>query len=664
MTITATTAPRAPQGTGVSGGEPDLWCTYAAVRTLAWLERTDSVTDADGTAAYLTGRRNADGGYAWSRGMLSDAWATFYCTQGLRDLGRPVPGLDATSRWLDSTWSGDAYAMLPGQAPDVWATHFSTRSAAELCDGQVPDPERLLGWLSRLQCAEGGLSWSPEDARRGKADVRACYYGVMAWRAATGQDSEATPSWDMPALTGWLRARQGTSGGFHFAPDADVPCLWATYRAVGALRALGETPRDPDACQDWVMGLRGPTGAFVRWEGYDVEDVWASFCAVGTLKALGAPLAPVTDAVTARISELGCAGGGYTYREPPAAADALSTAAAVLSADPGSPRPDGVRWLEGCQLPNEGGVMYMPGRGSEVRCTLWALAAGAFAEDPAARRRIAGWLAGLQNADGGFGYWEGRGSDMVSTAAAVETAALLGGPDGLGLDLQGVLAFIDSCRVSPDSDDAHDSGVSHDVHDSHDARVSGVSHDAHDSHQARRSGVPDDAHDPHQARRSGVPDDAHDPHQARRSGVPDASRGEPYAHGNVPGGEPGLRPALQAQRVRMLLGPGFAEPAEVKEAVRALLARHRVRGGGYAGEGHRVPDLLSTYEAVLAADRAGLALDTAHLRAFTDRVRDAGGTAWSPLAPGSGGPLADCLGTLLARRTAAGPGVLPALALS
>lgn len=591
MTTTVTTAPRAPQGTGVSGGEPDLWCTYAAVRTLAWLDRTDSVTDPDGTAAYLAGRRNADGGYAWSRGMLSDAWATFYCTQGLRDLGRPVPGLDATARWLDSTWSGEAYAMLPGQAPDVWATHFSARSAAELCGGPVPDRDRLPDWLSRLQCAEGGLSWSPEDARRGKADVRACYYGVMAWRAATGRAAEPAPPWDVPALIGWLRDRQGASGGFHFAPAADLPCLWATYRAVGALQALGETPRDPDACRDWVMGLRGPSGAFVRWAGYDVEDVWASFCAVGTLKALGAPLAPVADAVTSRISELGCAGGGYTYREPPAAADALSTAAAALSAGPESPRPEQVRWLEGCQLPNEGGVMYMPGRGSEVRCTLWALAAGAFTEAPAARRRIAGWLAELQNADGGFGYWEGRGSDMVSTAAAVETAALLGGPDGLGLDLAGVLSFVGSCRV---------------------------------------------------------------PH------------GEPYAYGNVPGGEPGLRPALQAQRVRMFLGPGpgLTAPGEPGEAVGTLLARHRVRGGGYANEGHRVPDLLSTYEAVLAADRAGLTLDTAHLRAFTDRVRGAEGTAWSPLAPGSGGPLADCLGTLLARRLAADPGVLPALALS
>jgi prenyltransferase beta subunit len=594
MTATVTTAPRAPQGHGVSGGEPDLWCTYAAVRTLAWLDRTGTVADPDGTAAYLTGRRNADGGYAWSRGMLSDAWATFYCTQALRDMGRPVPGTEATARWLERTWSGEAYAMLPGQAPDVWATHFSARTAVELCGGPVPDRARLLDWLSRLQCAEGGLSWSPEDARRGKADVRACYYGVMAWRAATDNGASGAPPWDVEALAAWLRDRQGEEGGFRFAPAAEVPCLWATYRAVGALAALDRAPRDPDGCRSWVMGLRGPSGAFVRWEGYDVEDVWASFCAVGTLKALGAPLAPVADAVTARIAELACSGGGYTYREPGDAADALSTAAAVLSAGPEAPRPDGVRWLEGCQLPNEGGVMYMPGRGSEVRCTLWALAAGAFAGDRAARHRIAGWLAGLQNADGGFGYWEGRGSDMVSTAAAVETAALLGGADGagldgLGLDLAGVLSFVDSCRTT---------------------------------------------------------------------------EGEPFAHGNVPGAEPGLRPALQAQRVRLLLGPGFAPPAEAREAVGVLLDRHRVRGGGYAGEGNRVPDLLSTYEAVLAADRAGLALDTGHVSAFVDRVRGADGTAWSPLAPGSGGPLADCLGSLLARRLTAGPGALPALALS
>ena len=35
--------PRFPQGDGLGNGQPDLWCTYAAIRTLAWVERLDQV---------------------------------------------------------------------------------------------------------------------------------------------------------------------------------------------------------------------------------------------------------------------------------------------------------------------------------------------------------------------------------------------------------------------------------------------------------------------------------------------------------------------------------------------------------------------------------------------------------------------------------------------
>ncbi len=583
---TATTLATAPAGRGETTGEPDLWCTYAAVRTLAWLGRTDTAAQQDVTAAYIGRRRNADGGYAWSRGMLSDAWATFYCTQSLRDLGRTVPRPDITGRWLRATWTGDAYAMLPGQAPDVWATHFSTRAAAELTGAAAPDPHRLRTWLSGLQCADGGLSWTPEDARRGNSDVRACYYGVLAWRAVvSSHGGDGTPPWDVAALTAWLRSRQDDSGGFRFSARADVPCMWATYRAVGALAALGAAPRAPQACGAWVMRLRGPSGAFVRWQGYDVEDVWASFCAVGTLQALDVPLGEAASAVAERIASLRCLQGGYTYREPDAAADALTTSATVLTAPPGRADPALVRWLEGCQLPNEGGVMYMPGRGSEIRCTLWALAAGAFAHDPDARAAIAGWLGELQNPDGGFGYWEGRGSDVVSTAAALECTTLVADPRRVQdiLDADAAAGFLDTCRGPAEA---------------------------------------------------------------------------PAAYGNVPGADATLRAGLQAQRALALLGRDTAE------AVRVLLDRHRVRGGGFANEGNRMPDLLSTYEAVLAADRTGLPVDTGHVGAFLHRVRDAGATAWTPMAPGSGGPLADCLGTLLARRLGDAPGTLPALALS
>jgi prenyltransferase beta subunit len=580
---------RFPAGTGIASGEADLWCTYAAVRTLTWLDRRDTVVDPENTARYLSSRRNRDGGYAWSTGMPSDAWATFYCTRALTDLGQEITDAAGTAHWLSSTWSGDAFAMMPGQFPDVWATHFSTRTAIEVCGTSVPSPTRLLAWLDGLQTASGGLSWSPEHAATGAADVRACHYGVAAWRALASVDQVAPP-WDVSALVAWLRNQQGAEGGFTFSAEAEVPCLWATYRATAALEALGARPeRSPE---DWIRSLRTQSGAFVRWPGYDVADVWANFCAVGSLSAIGADLSDIETAVCSRTAEFSVPGGGYTYREPEQAADALSTAATLLSSDPDDSRdphhPHAALdlkqmqiWLSGCQLPNEGGLMYMPGRGSEIRCTLWAIAAGAVSTDPAAIARIVDWLHQLQNPDGGFGYWEGRGSDLVSTSAAVETLRLLGRPLTSVLDTGKLADFVARCA---------------------------------------------------------------DP------------AGNGFA--NVPGGNAGLRAGLQALRIRQTLG--HPEPAAVAD----LLHRHRVRGGGYANEGSRMPDLLSGYEATVAADRHGLPLDVSHLETFLNRVRSGPDAAWTPLAPVSGDPLARALATLLGRRLQGRIAVLPALTLS
>ena len=92
---------------GVATGQPDLWCTYAAVRTLAWLGRLDLVADPEATLRYLAGRNNPDGGYAWSRGMASDAWATFYCTQAITDLGGTPPRPERTRLWLRRSFTGE-----------------------------------------------------------------------------------------------------------------------------------------------------------------------------------------------------------------------------------------------------------------------------------------------------------------------------------------------------------------------------------------------------------------------------------------------------------------------------------------------------------------------------------------------------------------------------
>lgn len=559
-------------------GEADLWCTYAAVRTLAWLGRTPEAEDAEATARCLRSRRNSDGGYAWSAGMPSDAWATFYCTQALADLGLPLPEPAATAGWLRGTWTGEAYAMAPGQAPDVWATHFSTRSAVRVPGAEIPDGEKLLAWLGALQRPDGGLSWSPGSRT---SDVRACHYGAAAWYALDSV-SPSEPPWDMAALVGWLGAQQTAEGGFRFSDDAEVPCMWATYRATAALKILGAAP--PRPVEPWIRRLRGASGAFVRWDGYEVEDVWASFCAVGALQAVGAPTADVADAVVARIGRLRCEDGGYTYREPEQAADVLSTAAAVLADGDGSPlRAGRTAWLESCQLPNEGGLMYMPARGSEIRCTLWGLTAGAFAGagSTTSRRRVAEWLGTVQNPDGGFGFWEGRGSELLSTAAAVGVVRRLGATVPELLDASALRTFVERCTGSHG-----DGGAA------------------------------------------------------------------------MPGTEPTLRQGLQALRIRH--GLGDADPA----ALASLLDRHRVRGGGWANSGARLPDLLSTYEAVATADLHGHPVEDGHLRRFVDRVQSEGGTAWSPLAPGSGGPLADALGALLRRRTEGELRTLPDLVLS
>ncbi|MBK0870247.1 prenyltransferase [Saccharopolyspora sp. HNM0986] len=578
----------APTGTGVAMGEPDLWCTYAAVRTLSWLNRISDVPQLEKTIAQLSGRQNADGGYAWSKGMASDAWATFYCTHALADIRGKVPRLERTAQWLRSTWSGVAYAMVPGQAPDAWATHFSTRTVIELCGDDVPDARALVSWLRKLQAPDGGLTWSPEhaeDAYRtndSTSDVRACFYGVMTWRALASVHRDLPLPWDAPALVKWLREQQCAEGGFRFGTSAEVPCMWATYRATATLHALGVEPAEAIACIEWIKSLRLPSGAFVRWSGYDVADVWASFCAIGSLDALQADTAAHSEAVVSRVRELSCPGGGFTYREPTEAGDALSTAAAALTApDDDSRLESWRRWLAGCRLPNEGGVMYMPARGSEVRCTLWALAAGACRNDEEVCRSIATWLRALQNPDGGFGYWEGRGSDLVSTSSAVGILEVLDVPVADVLDVGRLAGFVVTCGDSPAS-----------------------------------------------------------------------------GYGNVPGAAPTLRAGLQAHRVLRYLGRGSFE------GVVALLERHRVRSGGFANEGNRMPDLLSSYEAVATADAYGIVIEAAQLEGFLGRVRTQEGTAWTPLAPAGGGPLADCLAELLDRRFTGHLQCLPALTLS
>lgn len=535
---------------GARQPEADLWCSYAAVRALRWLG--GKTTDPDSVADFLLSRRNDDGGFGWQRGLPSDVWATYYCAQGLADLGAPALPTDRLSTWLASTRCPDGgFGMTPGQAADVWATYYASRLSNEILGEPVGNVEN---WLAALQTKDGGLTWAPGMA---VADVRAGYYGAVAWATSGSGDP-----WDRGRLVGWLQDQQGPDGGFRFAPDAQA-CTWAAFRATGALRALGARPRDTAGLADWLSARALPSGGFERWEGYGQADVWSAFTVTGALSHVDlAPPAAVVDGAIAMVQDCQLPGTGFTYRNPAAAGDSLATAAYVLTQDPAPAARD---WLLGAQAPYEGGVMYMPGRGAEVRCTLWAASALQRIGASLDTERLGVWLRGLQNPDGGLGYWLGRGSDLTSTTSAVEIAVVSGLDPAAVLDTAKLADFVNRCTA-----------------------------------------------------------------------------GE--AEATIPGGPPSLAATAQAARARQAIGVHQDVPT-----VANALDVHASRLGGYSAQPRHLPDLVSTYQAVLTSQILGLPWNRVSARRLLDRISDGDGYAWSPLSRRSAGPLADCLGHLLAR---------------
>jgi prenyltransferase beta subunit len=288
---------------------------------------------------------------------------------------------------------------------------------------------------------------------------------------------------------------------------------------------------------------------------------------VGALTALDAQIDDESaDGIASFVDGCQLPGSGFTYRDPDAAGDSLATAAVLLDGSVPDPAQTVAlqSWLRSAQTPYEGGVMYMPGRGAEVRCTLWAASALQRTGSRLDVDRLGTWLTGLQNVDGGVGYWVGRGSDLVSTASAVEVAVVAGLDPAAVLDTPAVLAFAARCRTG--------------------------------------------------------------------SGF-----------GPTPGAEPTLAATAQAARILLALG----QRADGDTVAHTLNDWASVLGG-FSALPRGVPDLLSTYQAVLTLQRFGLEWSAPDVRRLLRRLQVEGGYAWSPLSRRSGGPLATAMGRLLA----------------
>lgn len=396
-------------------GQLDLFATHSATSSHRLLDHRPASHLA--TARAILGRASARG-VGETVGAAEDAWSTTYGSGALLDLGYVVPRSWAV--FLTSLHRDGGYSMFPGGEPDAWATGFAALALGRL-DPELFDRVGLARWTGSAQGVDGGITWTPRDARLRSGDLRATAFVISALRQVEGVQL-IDGYLDAEALVDFVVGHNRQEGGFALNSYGE-PCMWGTGAAIDVLEALGIPVPNAAAVVEFVMTYFDQTsGGFRRGPAYDTfPDVWATRQAVRVLRVVAPEL---LDNHASRIVEFlaSCElpGGGSTYTTVDRAGDVLSTAAAMLA---GYGDRATAAWLASCVMPGDDGFAYMPARGAEARTSQWATAAldiEGIAYDTDA---LLGWATRVQNLDGGFGRWEGRSSEPVSTAAVVATLA-------------------------------------------------------------------------------------------------------------------------------------------------------------------------------------------------------------------------------------------------
>jgi squalene-hopene/tetraprenyl-beta-curcumene cyclase len=226
----------------------------------------------------------------------------------------------------------------------------------------------------------------------------------------------------------WAVRRPGlepSGWAFEFANDnyADID---DTAEVVLALRAAGAgDPEVEAACRRavaWTVGMQSRSGGWGAFDADNCSRLVASlpFCDFGEVTD------PPSADVTAHVLEM-------LAKEPGAPADVVATGLAWLSAQ----QEDDGSWF------GRWGVNHVYGTGAAVPALI---AAGVSGDDIRVRRAVM-WLAGSQNADGGWGEdlrsyidpaWRGRGTSTPSQTAWALLALLAAGERDSDLTERGV----------------------------------------------------------------------------------------------------------------------------------------------------------------------------------------------------------------------------------
>ncbi|MGP8297573.1 squalene--hopene cyclase [Streptomyces inhibens] len=329
--------------------------------------------------------------------------------------------------------------------------------------------DRFAVWREEGSPGPDGPGGGPSGAARGSAPTRmieACQSPVWDTCLATIALADAGLPADHPQLVkavDWMLAEQIDrpgdwsvkrpqlpSGGWAFEFENDnYPDIDDTAEVVLALRRVKHPdPQRVDAAVRravrWNFGMQSKNGA---WGAFDVDNTSPfpnrlPFCDFG--EVIDPPSADVTAHVVEMLTDV-----GRTH-------------------DPRTRR--GIAWLLAEQEPSGAwfgrwGTNYIYGTGS----VLPALAAAGIPGSHPAVRRAVGWLARVQNEDGGWGEdqrsyrdkekWAGRGASTASQTAWALMALLAAGERDGAAVRRGVRWLIDTQREDGSWDEPYFTGT-------------------------------------------------------------------------------------------------------------------------------------------------------------------------------------------------------------
>jgi geranylgeranyl transferase type-2 subunit beta len=297
------------------------------------------------------------------------------------------------------------------------------------------DDDRLeretFAFIDRCRRDDGGYAASPDPAYAGNSDTRfsdlaAVTYAAVLARSFGRELPQARRSAE------FIHQHQQADGSFanragKHDPRSDLALLYNTTQAVVGLRAVGQRPRrDPAAVMgrffareahtklpwyttsffplfyaalnlpfpaEYRAALAGHMERHQQDDGYLGDHVAATFHMAHFYRLLGRPT-PRAERMVRRVLRDQKPGGGWDIKEPDWDVHACFDAVFILR--------------------------QLGGDAEEVR---------------AAVGKAAGWALGCRNADGGFGHFPGRPSDMDAVYFQFGTLVQAGRVPGAPRDL-------------------------------------------------------------------------------------------------------------------------------------------------------------------------------------------------------------------------------------